>query len=98
MYVISGIASALMLTALIVLERFEKRLIPDYTTKVLTVVTERRVITSDSILAILKSYPLTVVNVDIHHNLTNNTTDMNFISVVLSIKLWCISTLTTVRG
>ena len=78
LYVISGIASILMLTALIVLERFEKRLIPDYTTKVLTVITERRVITSDSILAILKSYPLTVVNVDIHHNLTNNTTDMNF--------------------
>ena len=78
LYIISGIASLLMLTALIVLERFEKRLIPDYTTKVLTVITQRRIITSDSILAILKSYPLTVVNVDIHHNLTNNTTDMNF--------------------
>ncbi len=78
LYLISGITAFLMLMALIVLERFEKRLIPDYTTKVLTVVTESRSVTSDRILAILKSYPLSVGNVDIHHNLASNTTEMNF--------------------
>ncbi len=78
LYIVSGITAILMLMALIVLERFEKRLVPDYTTKVLTVVTESRSITSDRILAILKSYPITVVNVDIHHKLAGNTNEMNF--------------------
>ena len=78
LYIISGVASILMLMSLILLERFEKRIVPDYTTKVLTVITERRIITSDCILAILKGFPLRVVNVDIHHNLVNNTTEMHF--------------------
>ena len=78
LYVVSGIASLLMLIALIVFERFEKRLVPDFSTKVLTVVTERRTITSDSILSILKSFNIAVVNVDIHHDMANNKTEMKF--------------------
>ncbi len=78
LYIISGIAAFLMLMALIVLERFEKRIIPDRITKVLSVITESRAVTSDSILAILKSYPLTVMNVDIHHSYVKVTTEMNF--------------------
>ncbi len=78
LYVVSGISAFLMLLVLIVLERFEKRLIPAYTTKVLSVVTESRAVSSDSILAILKTYPLTVVNVDIHHSYVKVTTEMNF--------------------
>ncbi len=78
LYIISGFAAFLMLVALVVLERFEKRIVPDYTTKILSVVTESRAVSSDRILAILKSYPLTVSNVDIHHSFVNVTTEMNF--------------------
>lgn len=78
LFIVSGISAFLMLLVLIVLERFEKRLIPDFTTKILSVITESRAVNSNSILAILKSYPMTVANVDIHHNLTTGSTEMNF--------------------
>lgn len=78
LYVISGVAALLMLLVLVVLERFERRLIPDHTTKVLSVVTENRAVNSEVILSILRRYPLTVVNVDIHHNFVRITTELNF--------------------
>ncbi|MDR2038233.1 MAG: MgtC/SapB family protein [Bacteroidales bacterium] len=78
LYLISGIVAFLMLFILIVLERFEKRIIPDYTTRILSVITESRTVSSDKILSILKHYPLSVVNVDIHHSFSKVTTEMNF--------------------
>ncbi len=78
LYVIAGFAAFLMLFILIVLERFERRVVPIFTTKVLSVSVAGHAINSETILAILRKYKIVVQNMDIRRRFSENREVLNF--------------------